>query len=54
MAPQIIASLVLLYWLAQSARLTRQTWSDGYSPFWVAFQGLATLSLLIPLYLVWR
>lgn len=54
MALQIVASLVLLYWFAQSARLTHLTWADGYSPLWVAFQGLATLSLIIPLYLVWR
>lgn len=54
MALQLFASLVLIYWLAQSARLTFMTWNDGYSPIWVGFQALATVSLFVPLFLIWR
>lgn len=53
MALQILASLLLVYWLMQSNELTTMTWGEGYSSFWVVFQAIATAALIIPFIAIW-
>ena len=53
MALQIIASLVLVYWLLQSIKLTAMTLGEGYSLLWVVFQAVATAAFIIPIVAIW-
>lgn len=49
----IIATVVLLWWLAQGAKLVLMTWSGGYSFLWVVAQSILTLLLIIPAIAIW-
>jgi hypothetical protein len=51
---KLIATLILLYWMGQAAAFTRETWNQGYSLIWVAFQMVGVVALLLPLILIWR
>lgn len=50
---QIIATLVILCWIAQGWHLTSRTWNGGYAPLWSLFILFFTVVLVLPLALIW-
>lgn len=49
----IVASLVLLFWIAQGMHTAGKTRSEGYSVIWWGFMGVMSLLLLMPLAALW-
>lgn len=49
----ILASLILLCWIAQGLYMAARLASDGYSLLWVEITGIFALGLLLPLGLLW-
>lgn len=54
MVLNILASLVLIWWFLQGAKLTLITWGGPYAAIWAVLQAVLTLLLIIPAVAVWR
>lgn len=50
----VLATMVIIWWVLQGARLTLITWAAPYDAFWAFFQGFLTLLLIIPLFAIWH